>query len=337
MRLTPPLAPFLVLALVAGACSRSDDATDVGNGDPASESAAGGSPDVAEEPRDLGPVYVQHALLGTSTSEDGAVTVTLGGVGQVTTWLSLDGAGSLSTGDFVDRELRRIFDEGLSAQAAIVPDDRTLQPILLELTSADWDGPRRRLVYQGEVPATRDPRLHDLAPERTARLPRVFSASSMYVVPRDPGASPVTSTTTTTTVGPSTSRPSTSSTTTSTPDGGTPPSSSTSTTLLTPPPSPPPAGDAVLVVGPTELSVPNGGGTQVITIRNIGSEVGTWSAMAPLSQGISASPTGGLLFPGSQTQVTIAYDGSQQPRDFAATVTVRLPNGAVSVRVTVRG
>lgn len=293
--------------------------------------------DEADAPLSI--LYVQHALLGSSTTDQDGLSLSLAGVDQVTTWSSDDGAGALPTGELVNR-----WDEfGLGdepPQAALVPaaaDALTLEAntVVVELSDPVWDAGQRQLTYQARVAADPDPRLADMASEG-AVVPPVFQAVTLLIHQEEAPYAPSTpSTTTTTTTSTTITPPTTAGVPTTPPQSQTP--SSPGPPLTAPPSStPPPTGPAVFIVTPGSLTFPPGvPGLKTVTLQNIGSGLGSWSADPQLGTGMSVTPSSGFLFPGSSVVISIAYSGSGPNSDFDSVIKVLATSGEIRIPIRV--
>lgn len=355
MRLTSWATAAAVLVLAASACSGEDRGAGVGagaapeGGEAQATTAPTAGPTAAEEEV----LLVVHALQGRVAEDDGTFSVTLSGVDRRMSWFAAENGGITSTGQFAGAQLDELQTDDVTLQAVFVPGDPTYEAVLLEVDDASWDDETRILRLEATVPSNRLPRLSEMAPEPEARLPSAFSLVTVFFAYDDPELLPsptTTSTTTTTTT--TTPEPTTSAPDPTSPDE--PPESPPATPRPTvavppttgatpPPPAPPrttiPSGTPDIRVTPQQLRIGPGGGSVDLTIRNIGTGVGSWSSGSDRGKGITVSPTSGFLFPGSRTRVTVSYDPSalspSEPKDFRSRVEIFTPNGTVVIPLIV--
>lgn len=293
-----------------------------------------------DEP-DRSVLYVQHALFGTAATDDTGTTLTLTGVDQTMAWTTADEGGTLPTADFIAAWSELGLDAD-NPQAAFVPADVDESPVIIELSNPAWDGERRTVTYRVRPVTDPDDRLAGMVTEPSATLPREFSVASLLInqpdAPHLPEPSSPTTTTTLPAQPPETAPPDTSA------PPQTPSTSSRSTTanppvVPAPPPAPPPdgppEGPAQFTFSPTRLEFPREGGTRTIQLTNIGTGVGSWTMSPDIGTGISVSPVGGYLFPGSTVNVTVRFDGVGPTGDFAAKIELLTSSGRYLITVVV--
>jgi hypothetical protein len=325
MRHRRALAAAVIPLLVLVACNDTRD--------PPSDAAA--SPVAQERKQSEAPLsimYVQHAILGSSETDQDGLTLTLAGVDQITTWSSASSAGAFSTTEFVER-----WDEfGLDddpPDAALVPAGTADGSVVVELSEPVWDEGQRVLTYQARVAADPTPRLADLVDEGAA-VPALFGAMTLMIHQEEAPYVPSTPSTTTTTLAPATTEaPPTTSGTTAPPSPTTP---LTGPAPTSPPSStPPPTGPPVFVVEPSELVFPTVASLRTFTLRNIGSGLGSWSAEPQVGTGMNVTPSSGFLFPGSSVGISVAFNGTGPANDFATYIRVLATSGEIRVPIRV--
>lgn len=348
MRLRLDRALLLALVLLTVACSGEEGA---GVGPAAATSTA---PPVATTPpgpdaTDPGVLYVQHAVVAQVTRSGDIYLLTLEGAERRTQWVGGDDGGVIGTGDLVDQWTELGLDEQ-APRAALVGTDPAQPAALLELAEPRWDGPGRVLVYQAVPIADADPRLEGLAPDPPQDPEGTFESVTLWI--HTPETAIPTATTTTTTTTTSTTTTSTTTPAPTTPGPGptstttavrplppvTPAPTVPSTPVPTPPPTPPPSGEPNLVASTTVVRIPTTGGSASFVLRNIGSGVGSWSAIPPKDVGIAVAPSSGLIFPGSSTTVRVTYDGTGGPaNDFQTSMRINTASGPIVIVIEVAG
>jgi hypothetical protein len=316
--------------LLLGACS-----------DPSSNQTVsapqGSTPETTEAPEPTPVLYVQHALFGTTTTDETGTTLTLSGVDQVTSWVADDEGGVLTTTDFIGSWT----DLGLDAeppQAALVPADPTLSPVALELSSPAWNAESRIVTYRVRPVSRPRPRLAGMDADPDAAIPETDTAASLLIDQPDAPGMPrpaVTTTTTTTTLPPDTPAPDTA-VEPAPPASTQPPTSGSSRSNPAPPIAPPappspPSGPPQFSASPSTLLFPAGGGRAQLTLINAGSGVGSWSVSPEVGVGLSASPVGGYLFPGSSVTISVFYNGSGPAGDFSSRIEVKTSSGVFEI------
>lgn len=327
------LTALVAACVVLGACSQRATNETTGT------TAAPPTTRPVEPSRDV--LYVQHALLGTTTSDQNGTTLTLTGVDQVMTWTTDDESGVLPTADFIASWADLGLD-GDNPQAAFVPADVAQSPVVVELSNPAWDGERRTITYRVRPVTEPEERLRGMVRDPNATLPEQFDVATLVISQPDAPALPEAPTTTTTTTVPppppetapldpstATSAPSTSSRATT-----------ANPTVIVPPPEPPPpedppVGPSQFTFSPVSLEFPVNGGTRTIQLTNVGAGVGSWSMSPDIGTGLSVSPVGGYLFPGSSVTVTIQYNGRGPARDFAASIELLTSSGRYLIPVVV--
>jgi hypothetical protein len=322
------IAGLVAGLLLFGACSEATPNQTV-------SAPRGTTPETTEPPEPTPVLYVQHALFGTTAIDETGTTLTLSGVDQVTSWVADDEGGVLATADFI----ASWTDLGLDAdppQAALVPADPALSPVALELSSPGWDAERRTVTYRVRPVAEPPPRLAGMITDPDAVLPPTFTSASLLIDQPDAPdlPRPAETTTTTTTLPPDTVAPVDPAPPASTPA---PTSGSTRTPAPpvappAPPPPSPPSGPAQFTASPSSLTFPAGGGTRQFTLYNTGAGVGSWSVSPEVGTGLSASPVGGYLFPGSSVVVSVFYNGQGPVGDFSSRIEILTSSGRIEIR-----
>lgn len=324
------LVAVAAIAVVAAACSQRAPNETVASPGPTSTTTS-----VPEDPdRDI--LYVQHALFGTTATDETGSTLTLSGVDQVTTWTTSETGGVLTTADFIESWSDLGLDRD-NPEAAFVAADPDLSPVIVGLSDPAWDNERRTITYRVRTIADPASPLENMVTDPGATLPEEFTVASLLISQPDAPELPEATPTTTTTLPPVETVPPAQTTPT---DGGTPPVSPRPgpSPVPTPPPSPtspPPSGPAQFTFSPQTLTFPVTGGTRTIVINNVGSGVGSWSLSPQIGTGITASPVGGYLFPGSSVTVTVQFNGRGPAPDFATTMELLTSNGLYLIPVVV--
>jgi hypothetical protein len=325
------LAAVAAIAVVAVACSqRAPSQTVASPGDSTTTTTPADDTD-----RDI--LYVQHALFGTTAADETGSILTLSGVDQVTTWTTADDGGVLPTADFIESWSELGLDRD-NPQATFVPADPEQSPVVVVLSDPAWDSERRTITYRVRTVADPSPPFGAMESDPGATLPEVFTVATLLISQRDAPELPAPTPTTTTTVPPQETIPAPDP---DAPPGGAPPaappapSPSPFPTPSPSPTSPPPSGPAQFTFSPGTLNFPMAGGVRTLTIRNVGSGVGSWSLSPDIGTGITASPVGGYLFPGSSVTVAVQFSGRGPASDFGAEIELLTSNGFFVIPVVV--
>ena len=328
------VATMAALALLLAACS-SNSSTGTGTG-PGQAVAARADAPPTESTADslLPPIFVQHGLTGSVEVNAGEPVVVVRGVDPIMVALGSEDGSTLSIEDF-HSEWDDIDAE--PAQAAVVFGDPEHEPALVSLSEPSWNPTTRTVTYGIGVPTERDPRLDGIAPTG-ATLPDEFDLVTLYVT--WPGPDTVPAPTTTTTTAPTT-------TTTTIPPTLPPVATTTrapapSPTVPTPTPTapatnPPLPGPALIGASPDVVVLPSAGGSSTFTLRNSGSGPGSWTVRSIASQGISASPSSGILLASGATTITVTYNGHGPADDFLDELKIVTSSGTITVKVIVGG
>ncbi len=327
-------ATVAVLVLMAAACS-GDATTEAG----ISEAAAGDIGSATREPAtrsSRSPVYVQHGLTGTVETDAGQPVVVVRGVDPIVVYLGTDDAATSTVEDF-HAEWEGLSSDENPPQAAFVFGDPTHEPALASLSDPTWNPTTGTATYGIGIPAERDPRLDGIAPTG-ATLPDEFEMVTMYVAWPGPETVPAPPTTMTTPTTTSTTPAALS--TAAAPTQAPVPSPTAPTEAPQPPTTPTsslPSGPALVTASPGEVRLPSAGGFSTFTLRNTGSGAGSWTVQSIASQGISTSPSSGILLSSGATTVTVTYNGHGPADDFLDQLKIVTSSGSIIVDVVVDG
>jgi hypothetical protein len=324
------LAAAAAIAVVTVACSQRAPSQRVSAPGPSTTTTLAAAPD-----QDI--LYVQHALFGTTATDETGSTLTLSGVDQVTSWTTAGAGGVLTTADFVESWGDLGLDRD-NPDAAFVSADPDQSPVVVSLSDPAWDGERRTITYRVSTVTDPNPPLGDMVTDPSATLPEVFAVSRLLI--NQPGADELpqpASTTTTTALPPETVQPPDTDVTSENPTSPPPPAPGPSPfpSPQPSPTSPPPSGPAQFVFEPGSFNFPVSGGVRTLLIRNVGSGVGSWTVTPQLGTGITASPVGGYLFPDSSVTVTLQFNGRGPANDFNTTIELLTSNGIFLIPVVV--
>ena len=332
MRRRALVATMAALALLLAACSN-ETSPGTGPGQAVAARTDAPPPEAAPE-TPLPPIFVQHGLTGSVEVDAGEPVVVVRGIDPIMVALGSEDASTLSIEDF-----HAEWDDADAEQpqAAAVFGDPEHEPALVSLSEPSWNPTTRTVTYGIGVPTERDPRLDGIAPTG-ATLPDEFDLVTLYIT--WPGPDTVPAPTTTTTTAPTT-------TTTTIPPTLPPVATTTPTpapsptapdpTPTTPATNPPPPGPAIIGATPEVVVLPSAGGSSTFTLRNSGSGAGSWTVRSIASQGISASPSSGILLPSGTTTVTVTYNGHGPADDFLDELKIFTSSGTITVQVIVGG
>lgn len=336
MRRRALVAAMATLALLLAACS--DGGTTGASPGEAAAARTDAAPSEPAADAPLPPVFVQHGVAGSVEVDAGEPIVVVRGIDAIMVELGSEDASTLSIEDF-HTEWDASDADAAQPQAAFVFGDPDHEPALVSLSEPSWNPTTRTVTYGIGVPADRDPRLDGIAPTG-ATLPDQFDLVTLYVA--WPGTDTVPAPTTTTTIAATTT------TTTTTISATLPPVATTSPaptpnptspdpTPTSPPTNPPPAGPALIRASPEVVQLPSAGGSATFILQNAGSGAGSWTVRSIASQGISASPSSGILLPSGATTVTVSYNGHGPAEDFLDELKIVTSSGTIIIRIIVDG